>query len=47
MHVDDLDVGFTVRAFEFSIDPEPKKEKYNRAQAKREFERRVKDEWEK
>lgn len=43
--VDKLDLGFQVRAMEFHIDErELKKEKYNRAKEKREFQKRVDEE---
>lgn len=43
--VDELDLGFQVRAMEFHIDErELKKEKYNRAKEKREFQKRVDEE---
>ena len=43
--VDDLDLGFEIRAMEFHIDErELKKEKYNRAKEKREFQKRVDEE---
>lgn len=45
--VDKLDLGFEIRATEFHIDEkEQKKEKYNRAKEKREFQKRIDDEWE-
>lgn len=46
--VDHLDLGFSVRGFTFSIEPDKdlKKEKYNRAKEKRDFERRVKEDLE-
>lgn len=47
VYVDNLDLGFEVRATTFAIEPEKKKEKYNRAKEKREFERRIEEEWEK
>lgn len=37
--VDGLDLGFSVRVAEFKIEPEQKKEKYNRAKVKREFQK--------
>lgn len=43
--VDELDLGFEVKAMEFHIDErEQKKEKYNRAKEKREFQKRVDEE---
>ena len=43
--VDDLDLGFEINAMEFHIDErEQKKEKYNRAKEKREFQKRVDEE---
>lgn len=43
--VDDLDLGFEIKAMEFHIDErEQKKEKYNRAKVKREFQKRVDEE---
>ena len=43
--VDDLDLGFEIKAMEFCIDEkEQKKEKYNRAKEKREFQKRVDEE---
>lgn len=43
--VDDLDLDFEVKAMEFHIDEkEQKKEKYNRAKEKREFQKRVDEE---
>ena len=43
--VDDLDLGFEIKAMEFNIDErEEKKEKYNRAKEKREFQKRVDEE---
>lgn len=43
--VDDLDLGFEIKAMEFHIDErEQKKEKYNRAKEKREFQKRVDEE---
>lgn len=43
--VDELDLGFQIRAMEFHIDErELKKEKYNRAKEKREFQKRVDEE---
>lgn len=43
--VDDLDLGFEIRTMEFHIDErELKKEKYNRAKEKREFQKRVDEE---
>ena len=44
--VDDLDLGFEIKAMEFCIDEkEQKNEKYNRAKEKREFQKRVDEEW--
>lgn len=44
--VDELDLGFEIRAMEFHIDErEQKKEKYNRAREKREFQKRVDEEF--
>ena len=48
--VDHLDLGFKINAFVFTpedLEKSKKKEKYNRAKEKREFERRVEEEWEK
>ena len=45
--VDELDLGFSVRVAEFKIEPEQKKEKYNRAKVKREFRKRIEEELEK
>ena len=43
--VDDLDLGFAIKAMEFHIDEkEQKKDKYNRAKEKREFQKRVDEE---
>ena len=43
--VDKLDLGFEIKAMEFHIDErEQKKEKYNRAKEKREFQKRVDEE---
>lgn len=43
--VDKLNLGFEIKAMEFHIDEkEQKKEKYNRAKEKREFQRRVDEE---
>lgn len=43
--VDKLDLGFEIKAMEFHIDErEQKKEKYNRAKEKREFQNRVDEE---
>ena len=43
--VDKLNLGFEIKAIEFSIgEKEQKKEKYNRAKEKREFQRRVDEE---
>ena len=43
--VDDLDLGFEIKAMEFHIDErEQKKDKYNRAKEKREFQKRVDEE---
>ena len=43
--VDDLDLGFEIKAMEFCIDEkEQKKDKYNRAKEKREFQKRVDEE---
>ena len=43
--VDDLDLGFEIKAMEFCIDEkEQKKKKYNRAKEKREFQKRVDEE---
>ena len=43
--VDELDLGFEIKAMEFHIDErEQKKEKYNRAKEKREFQKRVDEE---
>lgn len=43
--VDKLNLGFEIKAMEFSIgEKEQKKEKYNRAKEKREFQRRVDEE---
>lgn len=43
--VDDLDLGFEIKAMEFHIDErEQKKDKYNRAKEKREFRKRVDEE---
>ena len=43
--VDDLDLGFEIKAMEFCInEKEQKKEKYNRAKEKREFQKRVDEE---
>ena len=43
--VDKLNLGFEIKAMEFHIDErEQKKEKYNRAKEKREFQRRVGEE---
>lgn len=44
--VDDLDIGFSVKAAEMIFEPEPKKEKYNRAKVNQEFRRKIKDEME-
>ena len=44
--VDSLDVGISIRVGEFVFEPRKRREKYNRAKVKREFERRVRDEWE-
>lgn len=45
--VDELKLGFEVKAMEFSIgEREQKKEKYNRAKEKREFQKRVDEELE-
>ena len=44
--VDDLDLGFEIKAMEFHIgEREQKKEKYNRAREKREFQKRVDEEF--
>ena len=44
--VDDLDLSFEIKAMEFCIDEkEQKKEKYNRAKEKREFQKRVDEEF--
>ena len=48
--VDDLETDFVIKTAEIIFEPEQKKEKYNRARAKREFEKRVNEEveeWEK
>ena len=43
--VDDLDLGFEIKAMEFHIgEREQKKDKYNRAKEKREFQKRVEEE---
>ena len=43
--VDKLDLGFEIKAMEFHIDErEQKREKYNRAKEKREFQKRVDEE---
>ena len=43
--VDDLDLGFEIKAMEFHINErEQKKDKYNRAKEKREFQKRVDEE---
>ena len=43
--VDDLDLGFEIKVMEFHIDErEHKKDKYNRAKEKREFQKRVDEE---
>ena len=43
--VDDLDLGFEIKAMEFHIDErEQKKDKYNRAKERREFQKRVDEE---
>ena len=43
--VDDLDLGFEIKTMEFHIDEkEQKKDKYNRAKEKREFQKRVAEE---
>lgn len=43
--VDELDLGFEIKAMEFHIDEkEQKREKYNRAKEKREFQKRVDEE---
>ena len=43
--VDNLDLGFEIKAMEFHIDErEQKKDKYNRAKEKREFQKRVDEE---
>ena len=43
--VDDLDLDFEIKAMEFHIDErEQKKDKYNRAKEKREFQKRVDEE---
>ena len=43
--VDDLDLGFEIKAMEFHIDErEQKKDKYKRAKEKREFQKRVDEE---
>ena len=43
--VDDLDLSFEIKAMEFHIDErEQKKDKYNRAKEKREFQKRVDEE---
>lgn len=45
-YVDEIDLGFSVKVAEFKIEPEQKKEKYNRAKVKREFRRRIEEEFE-
>lgn len=42
--VDDLDVDFRVNTAEIIIEPKLEQPKFNRAKAKREFERRVREE---
>lgn len=43
--IDNLDLGFEIKAMEFHIDErEQKKEKYNRAKIKREFQKQVDEE---
>lgn len=45
--VDHLDLGFTINAMTFSVpDRNPKKEKYDRAREKREFQKRVQEDLE-
>lgn len=44
VYVDHLDLGFTVRAMEFSIEPRERKGKYDRAKEKKEFKKRVEEE---
>lgn len=39
--VDELDTGFIINVGEISFEPKRKKEKYNRAKTKREFEERL------
>lgn len=46
VYVDELDLGFTVKAAEVKFEPEKKKPKFNRAKVKREFERRIEEELE-
>ena len=45
VQVDSLDVGFTIKVGEISIEPK-KDSRFNRAKEKRDFERRVDEEWE-
>lgn len=46
--VEHIDTDFKIMVREFSIEPDKglKKKKFNRAKEKREFERRVDEEWE-
>ncbi len=44
VYVDHLDLGFEVRAMEFSIEPKKKKGEFNRAKKNREFRKRVEEE---
>lgn len=44
--VDHVDLSFSVKPAVFAIEPEQKKEKYNRAKVNREFRKRIDEEWE-
>lgn len=48
VYVEHVDTDFKIRMQEFSIKPDKglMKIEYNRAREKRDFERRIKDEWE-
>lgn len=45
-YVENLDTGFSVKAGVFSVEPKKEKGKYDRTKAKKDFRKRVNDEWE-
>ena len=45
--VEDLHLGFEIKTTDFEIPDERPKEKYNRAKVKREFQKRIEEDFEK